>query len=65
MYVSLRNSINASKTANYVFHYNAPVFIVVANKKEYGNAMTDSVCALDILRQDFLTENRLRERENQ
>ena len=35
-YVSLRNSINASKTANYVFHYNAPVFIAVANKKGYG-----------------------------
>ena len=32
-YVSLRNSITASKSANYVFHYNAPVFSVVANKK--------------------------------
>ncbi len=46
-YVSLRNSINASKTADYVFHYNAPVFIVVANKKGYGNAMADSACALE------------------
>ena len=46
-YVSLRNSINASKTANYVFHYNAPVFIVIANKKGYGNAMADSACALE------------------
>ena len=46
-YVSLRNSINASKTPNYVFHYNAPVFIVVANQKGYGNAMADSACALE------------------
>ena len=46
-YVSLRNSINAAKTGNYVFHYGAPVFIVVANKKGYGNAMADSACALE------------------
>ena len=46
-YVSLRHSINASKTADYVFHYNAPVFMVVANKKGYGNAMADSACALE------------------
>ena len=46
-YVSLRNSINASKTGGYVFHYNAPVLIVTANKKGYGNAMADSACALE------------------
>lgn len=46
-YVSLRNAINASKTTSYVFHYGAPVFIVVANKKNYGNAMADSACALE------------------
>ena len=46
-YISLRNAINASKTSNYVFHYGAPVFIVVANKKNYGNAMADSACALE------------------
>ncbi|MBO7638868.1 MAG: nitroreductase [Treponema sp.] len=46
-YVSLRNAINASKNTNYVFHYGAPVFIVVANKKNYGNAMADSACALE------------------
>ena len=46
-YVSLRNSINASKTASYVFHYNAPVFIAITNKKGYGNAMADSACALE------------------
>lgn len=46
-YVSLRSAIKASKTTNYVFHYGAPVFIVVANKKNYGNAMADSACALE------------------
>lgn len=46
-YVSLKNSINASKTGDYVFHYNAPVLVVVANKKGYGNAMADSACALE------------------
>lgn len=46
-YVSLKHSISASKQGEYVFHYNAPVFIVVANKKGYGNAMADSACALE------------------
>lgn len=47
MYVSLKGSINASRKGNYVFHYGAPVFIVVSNKKGYGNAMADSSCALE------------------
>ncbi|WP_458459564.1 nitroreductase [Pseudobutyrivibrio sp.] len=47
MYISLKGSINASKKGSYVFHYGAPVFIVVANKKGYGNAMADSACALE------------------
>lgn len=46
-YISLKHSINASKKGDYVFHYNAPVLIVVANKKGYGNAMADSACALE------------------
>lgn len=46
-YVSLKHSINAAKNGDYVFHYGAPVFIVVANKKGYGNAMADSACALE------------------
>ena len=46
-YASLRNSIAASKRGNYVFHYGAPVFIVTANRKGYGNAMADSACALE------------------
>lgn len=46
-YKSLVNSINASKKGNYVFHYNCPVLIVTANKKEYGNNIADCACALE------------------
>lgn len=46
-YKSLANSINASKNGNYVFHYNCPVLIVTANKKEYGNNIADCACALE------------------
>lgn len=46
-YASLKNSINASRSGGYVFHYNTPVLIVTANKKGYGNAMADSACALE------------------
>ncbi|MCR5278093.1 MAG: nitroreductase [Lachnospiraceae bacterium] len=47
MYSSLKNSINAAKKGGYIFHYGAPVFIVTANKKGYGNAVADSACALE------------------
>ena len=47
MYASLKGSISASRKGGYVFHYNAPVFIVVANRKGYGNAMADSASALE------------------
>ncbi len=46
-YVSIKHAINASKTGEYIFHYNAPVLVVIANKKGYGNAMADSACALE------------------
>ena len=46
-YVSLRHSVSAAKKGNYVFHYGAPLLIVAANKKGYGNAMADSACALE------------------
>ncbi|MBP5283032.1 MAG: nitroreductase [Lachnospiraceae bacterium] len=46
-YASLRGSINAAKSGNYVFHYNAPVLIMTANKKGYGNALADSACVLE------------------
>jgi nitroreductase len=47
MYASLKHAINAAKTGNYVFHYGAPVLIVTANRKGYGNAIADSACALE------------------
>ena len=46
-YVSLKNSIHLSKKGTYVFDYHAPVLIVTANKRGYGNAMADSACALE------------------
>ncbi|MFT8312734.1 MAG: nitroreductase family protein [Clostridium sp.] len=46
-YKSLKNSILASKKGGYDFTYNAPTFIVVANQKEYSNAMADCSVALE------------------
>ena len=46
-YPSLRNSILASKKGGYVFTYCAPVLIVVANRKDYGNNMADCACAIE------------------
>lgn len=46
-YPSLRNSILASKKGGYVFSYHAPILIIVANRKDYGNNMADSVAAVE------------------
>ncbi len=46
-YVSLRHSVSAAKKGGYVFHYGAPVLIVTANRKGYGNALADSACVLE------------------
>lgn len=46
-YVSLRNSVKASKRGTYVFHYGAPVLVVTANRRGYGNALADSACVLE------------------
>ncbi len=46
-YRSLASAIKASKSGNYVFHYNAPVLVVVANKKGYGNALADTGCLIE------------------
>lgn len=46
-YPSLRNSILASKKGGYMFSYRAPVLIIVANRKDYGNNMADSVAAIE------------------
>ena len=47
MYVSMVHSIEASKKGTYIFHYNAPVLIVTANQKDYGNNIADCACALE------------------
>lgn len=47
MYKSLRGSILASKKGDYDFCYNAPTLVIVANKKNYGNALADSACVLE------------------
>ena len=46
-YASMKHSINASKKGGYVFCYNAPVLIVVANRKDYGNNIADCACAIE------------------
>ena len=47
LYKSIVSSINLSKTGKYVFHYNAPVLIITANQKDYGNNIADCACALE------------------
>lgn len=47
MYASLKHAINAAKKGKYIFYYGAPVLIVTANRKGYGNAIADSACALE------------------
>lgn len=47
MYKSIVNSINASKTGNYIYDYNTPVLIITANQKDYGNNIADCGCALE------------------
>ena len=47
LYKSLKNSIMLSRKGNYSFCYNAPVLIVVACRKDYGNNMADVACAVE------------------
>lgn len=46
-YPSLRRAIEKSKKGGYVFCYNAPLLIAVANRKDYGNNMADCACAIE------------------
>ncbi|MBQ6508901.1 MAG: nitroreductase [Flexilinea sp.] len=46
-YASLKHSIAASKKSGYVFCYNAPILIVVANRRDYGNNIADCACAIE------------------
>ena len=46
-YGSLRKSIIQSKKGGYVFCYGAPVLIIAANKKDYGNNQADCTAAIE------------------
>ena len=46
-YKSLKTSILRSKEGSYVYDYHAPVLIVVANKKGYGNGLADSAMMIE------------------
>ncbi len=46
-YPSLRHAVEASKKGGYVFCYNAPLLIAVANRKDYGNNLADCACAIE------------------
>lgn len=44
---NIGGAIKRAKKGDYVFRYNAPVLIIVANKKNYGNNMADASCAME------------------
>lgn len=44
---SMKHSITASKAGTYVFHYNTPVLIIVANRPDNPNNIADTACAID------------------
>ena len=46
-YASLATAIKLSKKGTYVFHYNAPVLVLAANRIGYGNNMADCSCAVE------------------
>lgn len=46
-YAGLKHAIDASKKGTYGFGYNAPLLIVVANRRDYGNNMADCACAIE------------------
>ena len=48
-YASMKHSIQASRKGGYVFCYNAPVLIVAANRRDYGNNIADCACAIENL----------------
>lgn len=46
-YPSLKTSILLSKRGGYVFSYHAPVIVIVANRKGYGNNRFDAAAAME------------------
>ena len=47
MYAGMKHSVAAAKKGGYVFCYNAPLLILAANRKDYGNNIADCACALE------------------
>ncbi len=47
MYASLAAAVRASARENYVFHFDAPVLIAAANRRDYGNNIADCACVLE------------------
>ena len=47
MYKSLQHSITLSKKGSYRYDFEAPVLVITANKKGYGNAIADSACMIE------------------
>ncbi len=47
LYGSMKNSIKASQSGNYIYDYNAPVLVVISNQKEYPNGLADCGCVLE------------------
>ena len=46
-YSSLRAAVTAARRGGYVFHFNAPLLIAVANRVDYGNNYPDTACAIE------------------
>ena len=46
-YSSLKLAITQSQKGGYIFHYKAPVLIIVANQKDYGNNIADCNVAIE------------------
>ena len=47
MYRSMANAIRSAKKGNWRFDYHAPLLVLTANQKTYGNRMVDVACALE------------------
>lgn len=47
MYASLANYVRRAKAGGLDVTFGAPVLIITANKRGYGNAMADSACAIE------------------
>lgn len=47
MYESIKKSILLSKQEQYFYDYQAPVLVITANKKGYGNGIADSACMIE------------------